>query len=98
VTRRILSIAALFGVLAMACGKYGPPVRLRAEAANVERSETTGATGATSAADETGAPADEAGETGAPADEAGEAGAPADEAGETGAPADEALEPEGKQP
>ena len=32
-TRRLLAIAALFGVLAVACGKVGPPVRLRAEPA-----------------------------------------------------------------
>ena len=43
-TRRILSIAALFGVLASACGKYGPPIRLRAEAASVESSATSGGT------------------------------------------------------
>jgi hypothetical protein len=32
-TRRFLVIAALFGVLAIACGKYGPPVRVRSESA-----------------------------------------------------------------
>jgi len=30
-TRRMLATAALVGVLAAACGKYGPPVRLRSE-------------------------------------------------------------------
>ncbi len=93
-THRILSIAALFGVLAMACGKYGPPVRLHAEAANVEHSETTGATSAAGKAGDAAAPAGEAGGAGdaaAPADEA-------DEAGEAAAPADEESEPEGKQP
>ena len=32
-TRQLLAIAALFGVLAVACGKYGPPVRTRSEPA-----------------------------------------------------------------
>jgi hypothetical protein len=50
-TRRILAIAALFGVLAVACGKYGPPVRLRSEPAAAESSETT-AKSDTSAAEE----------------------------------------------
>ena len=40
-TRRLLAIAALFGVLAVACGKYGPPVRVRAEPAAAASSETT---------------------------------------------------------
>ena len=32
-TRQLLAIAALFGALAVACGKYGPPVRTRPEPA-----------------------------------------------------------------
>ncbi len=40
-TRRLLAIAALFGVLAVACGKYGPPVRVGSEPAAVASSETT---------------------------------------------------------
>ena len=32
-TRQLLAVAALFGVLAVACGKYGPPVRTRSEPA-----------------------------------------------------------------
>ena len=32
-TRQLLAIAVLFGVLAVACGKYGPPVRTRSEPA-----------------------------------------------------------------
>jgi hypothetical protein len=32
-TRQLLAITALFGVLAVACGKYGPPVRTRSEPA-----------------------------------------------------------------
>ena len=32
-TRRLLAIAALFGVLAVACGKVGPPVRVRSDPA-----------------------------------------------------------------
>jgi len=50
-TRRILVIAALLGVLAVACGKYGPPVRVRSEPAAGESLKTTGASG-TSAAEE----------------------------------------------
>ena len=45
-TRRLLAIAALFGVLAVACGKVGPPVRLRAEPTAAAGSETTEKTGA----------------------------------------------------
>ena len=45
-TRRLLAIAALFGVLAVACGKVGPPVRLRAEPTAAAGSETTEETGA----------------------------------------------------
>jgi len=45
-TRRLLAIAALFGVLAVACGKVGPPVRLRAEPAAAAGSETTEKAGA----------------------------------------------------
>ena len=40
-TRRLLAIAALFGVLAVACGKVGPPVRVRSEPAAAGSSETT---------------------------------------------------------
>ena len=43
-TRQLLVIAALFGVLAVACGKYGPPVRTHSEAAP-ESSATLGKTG-----------------------------------------------------
>jgi hypothetical protein len=48
-TRRLLAIAALFGVLAVACGKVGPPVRLRAESAAAGNSETTEKAGASAA-------------------------------------------------
>ena len=41
--RRLLAIAALFGVLAVACGKVGPPVRLRAEPTVRVRAEPTAA-------------------------------------------------------
>ena len=44
--RRLLAIAALLGVLAVACGKVGPPVRLRAEPTAAAGSETTEKTGA----------------------------------------------------
>jgi len=47
--RRLLAIAALFGVLAVACGKVGPPVRLRAEPTAAGSSETTEKTGASAA-------------------------------------------------
>jgi len=50
-TRRLLAIAVLFGVLAVACGKYGPPVRVRSEPAAAESSKTTERSG-TSAAEE----------------------------------------------
>jgi hypothetical protein len=40
-THRPLAVAALFGVLAVACGKYGPPVRVGAEPAAAAGSETT---------------------------------------------------------
>lgn len=50
-TRRILAIAALFGVLAVACGKVGPPVRVRSKPTAAESSETTKEAG-TSAAEE----------------------------------------------
>jgi hypothetical protein len=45
-TRRLLAIAALFGVLAVACGKVGPPVRVRAEPTAAGSSETTEERGA----------------------------------------------------
>ena len=48
-TRRLLAIAALFGVLAVACGKYGHPVRVRPEPTAAESSETTEETGALAA-------------------------------------------------
>ncbi len=48
-TRRLLAIATLFGVLAVACGKVGPPVRVRAEPAAAESSETTQQTSASTA-------------------------------------------------
>jgi hypothetical protein len=47
--RRFLAIAALFGVLAVACGKVGPPVRVRAESTATGSSETTEETGASAA-------------------------------------------------
>jgi hypothetical protein len=48
-TRRLLAIAALFGVLAIACGKVGPPVRVRSEATVAGSSETTPKAGAPAA-------------------------------------------------
>ena len=48
-TRRLLAIAALFGVLAVACGKVGPPVRVRAESTATGSSETTEKSGASAA-------------------------------------------------
>jgi len=48
-TRRLLAVAVLFGVLAVACGKVGPPVRLRSEPAAAENSETTREAGASAA-------------------------------------------------
>jgi hypothetical protein len=48
-TRRLLAIAALFGVLAVACGKVGPPVRVRSEPAVAESSETKEKAGASAA-------------------------------------------------
>jgi hypothetical protein len=47
-TRQLLAIAALFGVLAVACGKYGPPVRTHSEpaAASSETAEKNGASDA----------------------------------------------------
>jgi hypothetical protein len=50
-TRQLLAITALFGVLAVACGKYGPPVRTRSEPAAAGSSEMT-EKGGTSAAEE----------------------------------------------
>jgi hypothetical protein len=42
-TRQLLAIAALFGVLAVACGKYGPPVRTHSApaAASSETAESS---------------------------------------------------------
>ncbi len=48
-TRQLLVIAALFGVLAVACGKYGPPVRTHSEPAAAGSSETPGKIGTSSA-------------------------------------------------
>jgi hypothetical protein len=56
-TRRLLAIAVLLGVLAVACGKVGPPVRvrskptdqLRIESTAVESSETIEEAGASAA-------------------------------------------------
>ena len=48
-THRLLAIAVLFGVLAVACGKVGPPVRLRAEPTAAVSSETTEKEGAPTA-------------------------------------------------
>jgi hypothetical protein len=42
-TRRLLAIGALFGVLAIACGKVVPPVRLQTEPAAPVRAESTAA-------------------------------------------------------
>jgi hypothetical protein len=49
--RQFMAIAVLFGVLAVACGKYGPPVRTRSEPAAAESSKTA-VTSGTSAAEE----------------------------------------------
>jgi hypothetical protein len=48
-TRRLLAIAVLFGVLAVACGKVGPPVRVRSEPTAAESSETKAEAGASAA-------------------------------------------------
>ena len=48
-TRQLLAIAALFGVLAVACGKYGPPVRTRSEPAAAGSPVTAGKSGTSSA-------------------------------------------------
>ena len=48
-TRRFLAIATLFGVLAVACGKVGPPVRVRSEPAAAESSESAEETSASAA-------------------------------------------------
>jgi hypothetical protein len=45
-TGRLLAIAALVGVLAVACGKVGPPVRRHAESTATENSETASKAGA----------------------------------------------------
>jgi hypothetical protein len=50
-TRRFLAISALFGVLAAACGKYGPPVRVRPEPA-AAASPATAENGAASTPEE----------------------------------------------
>ena len=47
--RQLLLIAALFGVLAVACGKYGPPVRTHPEAAARGSSATLEKSGAAGA-------------------------------------------------
>ena len=47
--RRLLAIAALLGVLAVACGKVGPPVRVRSEPAAAGSSETAEQAGASAA-------------------------------------------------
>ncbi len=57
-TRRLLAIAALFGVLAVACGKVGPPVRLRAEPTVRVDAEPT-AVGSSETTDRAGATASE---------------------------------------
>ncbi len=48
-TRRLLATATLFGVLAVACGKVGPPVRVRSEPAATESSESAEETSASTA-------------------------------------------------
>ena len=48
-TRQFLAVAALFGVLAVACGKYGPPVRVRSEPAAAESAKATGTSSASAA-------------------------------------------------
>ncbi len=48
-TRRLLAIAALFGVLAVACGKVGPPARVHSGATAAESSEKTEERGALAA-------------------------------------------------
>jgi len=48
-TRQFLVIAALFGALAVACGKYGPPVRTHSETAAAGSSATLGKSGTSSA-------------------------------------------------
>ena len=50
-TRQLLAIAALFGALTVACGKVGPPIRVRPEPTAAENSETAEEAG-TSAAEE----------------------------------------------
>jgi hypothetical protein len=53
-THRLLAIAVLFGVLAVACGKVGPPVRLRTESAAAGNSEKTEKAGASAAEESEG--------------------------------------------
>jgi hypothetical protein len=53
-THRLLAIAVLFGVLAVACGKVGPPVRLHTESAAAGNSETTEKAGASAAEESEG--------------------------------------------
>ncbi len=48
-TRRLLVIAVLFGVLTAACGKVGPPMRVRPEPTAAESPETTDEAGASAA-------------------------------------------------
>ena len=47
--RQLLAIAALLGVLAFACGKVGPPVRVHSEPTAAGNSETTQEAGASAA-------------------------------------------------
>jgi hypothetical protein len=53
-THRLLAIAVLFAVLAVACGKVGPPVRLRDESAAAGNLETTEEAGASAAEESEG--------------------------------------------
>jgi len=48
-TQRLLAIAALIGALAVACGKAGPPIRVRSEPAAAESSKTAEEAGAAAA-------------------------------------------------
>jgi len=50
-TRQLLVIAVLFGVLAVACGKYGPPVRTHSETAAAGSPATMGKSSTSSAED-----------------------------------------------
>ena len=48
-TRQLLVIAALLGVLAVACGKYGPPVRAHSESATAGSAASMGKSNTSSA-------------------------------------------------